>query len=133
MIENRTGAAGAIGAEAVAKSTDGHTILAIAGSVISINPFLNQLSFDPNRDRQPVAAIARIGLFLVMRADMPPKNLKEFVAHLKADPGRLSYGTPGNGSSPHVVGEMFKAQAGVFSLHIPYRGSAPALQDLLDG
>lgn len=133
VIENRTGVAGAIGAEAVAKSTDGHTILATAGSVISINPFLNQLSFDPNRDLQPVAAIARIGLFLVMRADLPPKNLKEFVAHLKANPGRLSYGTPGNGSSPHVVGEMFKAQAGVFSLHIPYRGSAPALQDLLGG
>ncbi|MBL8380693.1 MAG: tripartite tricarboxylate transporter substrate binding protein [Burkholderiales bacterium] len=133
VIETRTGVGGAIGAEAAAKATDGHTILMTAGSVISVNPFVNPLPFDPNRDLVPVAAVARVALFLVMRADLPPKNLKEFVAYLKANPGRLSYGSPGNGSSPHVVGEMFKAQAGVFSVHIPYRGSAPALQDLLGG
>ena len=134
VIENRTGASGAIGADAVAKATpDGYTILVTAGSTIAINNMLNPMPFDPTRDLAPVAAIARLNLFLVMRSDLAPKNIKEFVAHLKANPGRLSYGTPGSGSSPHIAGEMFKSQAGVFAVHVPYRGSAPALQDLLAG
>ena len=134
VIENRTGASGAIGADAVAKATpDGYTILVTAGSTIAINNLLNPMPFDPTRDLAPVAAIARLNLFLVMRSDLAPKNVKEFVAYLKANPGRLSYGTPGSGSSPHIAGEMFKSQAGVFAVHVPYRGSAPALQDLLAG
>ncbi len=134
VIENRPGAAGSLAAEATAKAVaDGYTILVTAGSTISINPLINTLTYDPFRDLTPVAALARLNMFLVLRSELPPKNVREFVAWLKANPGKFSYGTPGSGSSPHIAGEMFKSKAGVFAVHVPYRGSAPALQDLLGG
>ena len=132
IIENRPGASGSVAAEATVRApADGYTILVTAGSTISINPLINTLTYDPFKDLTPVAALARLNLFLVVRSELPPKNVKEFVAWLKASPGKFSYGTPGSGSSPHIAGEMFKSKAGVFAVHVPYRGSAPALQDLL--
>jgi tripartite-type tricarboxylate transporter receptor subunit TctC len=135
VIENRPGAGGNIGADAVAKAPgDGYTLLMSSGGTISINPALYQkMPFDPARDLQPVAAAARVLVFLVARPDLPPKNIAEFIAYLRANPGKLSYGSPGNGSSPHLAGEMFKSAARVFAIHIPYRGAAPALTDLLGG
>ena len=105
-----------------------------SGGMVSVNPHLySRMSFDPAKDLVPVAAAARVLVFLVARPALPPTNVREFIAYLKANPGKLSYGSPGNGSSPHLAGEMFKSQAGVFALHVPYRGAAPALQDLLAG
>lgn len=135
IIENRAGASGMIGAEAVAKSpADGHTLLMTAGSAITTNPFIYaSMPYDSDKDLVPVAAAARITLFLVARANLPVKNAQEFLAYLKANPGKLSYASAGNATGLHLAGEMLKSQAGVFALHVPYRGSTPALQDLLAG
>jgi tripartite-type tricarboxylate transporter receptor subunit TctC len=135
VVENRAGAGGNIGGDAVAKSpADGYTLLMSSGGMVSINPALYpKMPFDPTKDIVPVAAAARVLVFLEAKAGMPVNNAKEFLAYLKANPGRTSFGTPGNGSSPHLAAEMMKTQAGVFSTHIPYRGAAPALQDLLAG
>ncbi|MBW0171979.1 MAG: tripartite tricarboxylate transporter substrate binding protein [Hydrogenophaga sp.] len=135
IIENRAGASGMIGAEVVAKSpADGHTLLMTAGSAITTNPFIYaSMPYDSDKDLVPVAAAARITLFLVARADLPVKNAQEFLAYLKANPGKLSYASAGNATGLHLAGEMLKSQAGVYALHVPYRGSTPALQDLLAG
>ena len=135
LIENRPGAGGNIGADAVAKSAaDGYTLLFSSGGTISINPHLYaKMPFDPAKDLQPIAAAARILVFLVMRPELPPKDIREFIAYVRANPGRLSYGSPGNGSSPHLAGEMFKSATQLYATHIPYRGAAPALTDLLGG
>ena len=135
VIDNRSGVAGNIGAELVARAAaDGYTLLASPGSVITINPFLYaKMKFDPFKDLVPVAAAANIVSLLVVRQDLPVKNLDEFIAYAKSHPGRLSYSSPGAGSTPHLAGEMFKARTGVFATHIPYRGAAAALQDVLAG
>jgi tripartite-type tricarboxylate transporter receptor subunit TctC len=135
VVDNRGGAGGIIGADAVAKSpADGYTFLLSSGSAAAIVPLLNnKMPYDAAKDLIPVAAGARLELFLVVRADAPYKTYAEFVAHAKRNPGRLSYGSPGNGTSPHIAGEMLKSQAGIFTVHIPYRGSAAVLQDLLAG
>ncbi|MDP9928550.1 Bug family tripartite tricarboxylate transporter substrate binding protein [Variovorax paradoxus] len=135
VVENRAGANGNVGGEAVARApADGYTLLMSSGGMVSVNPHLYaRMSFDPTKDLMPVAAAARVLVFLVTRPSLPPTNVREFITYLKANPGKLSYGSPGNGSSPHLAGEMFKSQAGVFALHVPYRGAAPALQDLLAG
>ena len=135
VVENRAGANGNIGGEAVAKAApDGYTLLMSSGGMVSVNPHIYaRMSFDPARDLVPVASAARVLVYLLVRPGLPPNNIAEFIAHLKANPGKLSYGSPGNGSSPHLAGEMMKSQAGVFAVHVPYRGAAPALQDLLAG
>jgi tripartite-type tricarboxylate transporter receptor subunit TctC len=91
------------------------------------------MTFDPAKDLTPVAAAARVSVYLVVRPEFPAKNVQEFLAYAKANPGKLSYGSPGNGSSPHLASEMMNGQAGTSARHIPYRGAAPALQDLLGG
>jgi tripartite-type tricarboxylate transporter receptor subunit TctC len=135
VVDNRGGAGGIIGADAAAKSpADGYTFLLSSGSAAAIVPLLNnKMPYDAAKDLIPVAAGARLELFLVVRADAPYKTYAEFIAHAKRNPGRLSYGSPGNGTSPHIAGEMLKSQAGIFTVHIPYRGSAAVLQDLLAG
>jgi len=134
-VENRGGAGGNLGGEAVAKSpADGHTLLFSSGGMVSVNPHLYpKMPFDPAKDLAPVAATARVLVFLVVRAESPVKDFVGFLADLKAHPGRRSFGSPGNGSSPHLATEMLKDMAGVFAVHIPYRGAAPALTDLLGG
>jgi len=135
VVENRGGANGNVGGEAVARApADGYTLLMSSGGMVSVNPHLYaKMSFDPAKDLVPVAAAARVLVFLVVKPALPPQNVRDFIAYLKANPGKLSYGSPGTGSSPHLAGEMFKSQAGVFAVHVPYRGAAPALQDLLAG
>jgi tripartite-type tricarboxylate transporter receptor subunit TctC len=135
VVENRSGAGGILGADAAAKAApDGYTILLSSGSAMSIVPHVAaKMPFDPVKDLVPVAAGARLELFLVSRSDLPFNNYADFIKHIKANPGKLSYGSPGNGTSPHLAGEMLKSQAGVYSVHIPYRGSGAALQDLLAG
>lgn len=135
VIENRAGAGGTIGVDAVAKSpADGYTLLMTAGSTMSIVPHvLPSLPYNPTRDLVPVAAAARIENFLIIRADLPAKTYAQFVEHLKRNPAKLSYGSAGNGTSPHIAAELWKEAAGVRALHVPYRGTAPAIQDLLGG
>ena len=136
VVENRPGAGGNIGSDAVAKApADGYTLLMSSGGTVSINPHIYpKMPFDPLKDIVPVAAAARVLVFLeVNPSKVLSSNVQGFLAQMKANPGRLSFGSPGNGSSPHLAAEMMKAQAGVYALHIPYRGAAPALQDLLAG
>lgn len=135
VVENRAGSGGNIGGEAVAKSPpDGYTLLMSSGGMVSVNPHIYaKMPFDPAKDLVPVAAAARVLVFLVVRTENPSKDFKAFLADLKAHPGQRSFGSPGNGSSPHLAGEMMKSQAGVFAVHVPYRGAAPALTDLLGG
>jgi tripartite-type tricarboxylate transporter receptor subunit TctC len=135
VVENRGGANGNIGGEAVAKApADGYTLLMSSGGMVSVNPHLYpKMSFNPAKDLVPVAAAARVLVFLEVKPVMPVNDVKEFLAYLKANPGKLSFGTPGNGSSPHLAAEMMKAQTNTFAVHVPYRGAAPAMQDLLGG
>ena len=135
VIENRPGANGNIGADAVAKSAaDGYTLLMSSGGTVSINPHLYpNMPFDPDKDIVPVAAAARVLVFLVVRPEVPATTVAEFIAYARANPGKLSFGSPGNGSSPHIAAEMFKGASRTFMVHIPYRGGAPALTDLLGG
>ena len=133
VVENRSGASGTIGADAVAKAApDGYTLLLSSGSAMSIVPHLQKLPYDP-KDLVPVAPGARLEVFLVTRGDLPVGNVQEFFRYLRANPGRLSYASPGSGSSPHIAGEMMKDQGKVFAVHIPYRGSAAVVQDMLAG
>ncbi len=135
VVENRAGSGGNLGGDAVAKSPpDGYTLLMSSGGMVSVNPHIySKMPFDPAKDLTPVAAAARVLVFLVVRPEFPAADAKGFMAHLKANPGKRSFGSPGNGSSPHLAGEMMKAQAGLFAVHVPYRGAAPALTDLLAG
>lgn len=136
VVENRAGANGNIAGDFVAKQpADGYTLLMSSGGTVSINPHLyEKMPFDPNKDLQPVAAAARVLVFLEVNPQkVPVNNAKEFITYLKSNPGKLAYGTPGNGSSPHLAAEMMKAQLNAFATHIPYRGAAPAMQDLLGG
>ena len=135
VVENRAGSGGNIGGEAVAKSPpDGYTLLMSSGGMVSVNPHIYaRMPFDPAKDLVPVAAAARVLVFLVVRSENPSKDFRAFLADLKANPGQRSFGSPGNGSSPHLAGEMMKSMTGVYAVHVPYRGAAPALTDLLGG
>ena len=135
VVDNRPGANGNIGAEAVAKSPgDGYTLLMSSGGAVSINPFLYaKMPFDAEKDLVPVASVAVVRVYLVTHPSVPASSVKELVAYMKANPGKLSFGSAGTGSSPHIAGEMFKRAAQVDATHVPYKGAAPALADLLGG
>ncbi len=122
VIDNKPGAGGNIGSGEVAKApADGHTLLMSSGGAITLNPLIyTKMTFDPERDLLPVAAVARVLVFLETHPSLPVANVREFVAYAKAHPGRLSFGSPGQGSSPHLAGEMFKT-------HGRLRGGARAL------
>ena len=135
VVENRPGANGNLGADAVAKSAaDGYTLLMSSGGAMTVNPFLYaNMPFDPAKDLTPVASAARVLVFLMAHPSVPANNVKEFFAYVKAHPGKLSYASAGSGSSPHLSAEMMKRGLGLFAVHVPYRGAAPALTDLLAG
>lgn len=135
VIENVPGAGGSIGAERVSKSpADGYTILMGHIGTLAINPSLYpKLPYDPQRSFTPVAWIARVPNVLVVNASMPVRSLQELIALAKSRPGHLSYGSGGNGSAAHMTMEYLKMQTGSSFLHIPYRGTAPSVTDLLGG
>ena len=135
VIDNKPGAGGNIGSGEVAKSpADGYTLLMSSGGAITLNPLIyTKMTFSPEKDLAPVAAVARVLVFLETHPSLPVTNVKEFVAYAKANPGKLSFGSPGQGSSPHLAGEMFKRMAGIEAAHVPYRGAGPALTDMLGG
>src|SRR5713101_4295076 len=132
VIENRPGAGTNIGTEAVAKAPpDGYTLLLIS-TPSAINATLyEKLNFNFIRDIAPVATITRQPFVMVVNPSVPAKTVPEFIAYAKANPGQINMASAGNGTGPHVAGELFKMMAGVDMVHVPYRGSGPALTDLL--
>ena len=134
VIDNRAGAAGSIGTDIVAKSTpDGYTLLMGSTSSLSVIPNLQKVPYDPIKDFTPVSLVAYIPHVLVINNDVPAKTLAQFIAYAKANPGKLSYASSGNGTPHQIAVEMFKKMAGVFIVHIPYKGTAPGLTDLMSG
>jgi tripartite-type tricarboxylate transporter receptor subunit TctC len=135
IVENKAGANGNIGGEMAARSApDGYTLLMSSGGMVAINPHLYaSMAFDPAKDLVPVASVARVPFYLVVRTETRTQDFKAFVADLKANPGKRNFGSPGIGSSPHLAAEMLKKMTGTDAVHVPYRGAAPALNDLLAG
>ena len=134
VVDNRPGAGGNVGMDAVAKAEpDGYTLL--MGPIgLAINPALYpKMAFDPQRDFAPIGLYAGVPNLLVVHPSVPANNVAELIAHARANPGKLAYASNGNGTSSHLAAEMLKAAAGLYILHIPYRGGAPAMQDLLAG
>jgi tripartite-type tricarboxylate transporter receptor subunit TctC len=135
IIENRAGAGGNIGTVAAAKAPkDGYTLLLTLSSAHVTNPFLyKNAGFDPVKDFEPIAPVATAGYLLVAGADFPAKNVKELVELAKKKPGDISYGSAGNGTLNHLLGEMLKKQAGIDIQHVPYKGAAAAVNDVIGG
>lgn len=135
LVENRAGGDGYIGFDAVSRSdADGHTLLYSPGSSMMIAPHIVvRPDLDPIKVLTPVAATGGVSLYVIAHPEQPFKKLDEFIAYARANPGKLNYGTPGNGTSPHIAVEVFKREAKVNLNHVPYKGAGPALQDLMGG
>jgi tripartite-type tricarboxylate transporter receptor subunit TctC len=136
IVENRAGAGGNTGADAVAKSDpDGYTLLFSAPGPIVVNQTLytKGLPFDPAKDFAPIAIFAFTPIVLMVNPDMPVNNVKELIAFAKAKPGKVYFGSAGMGSTPHLSGELFKSMTRTEITHVPYRGTAPAMNDLIGG
>ena len=135
IIDNRPGANGNIGTEYAAKATaDGYTLLMVTAGTHGINPSLyRKLGFDAVKDFAPVSLVAMVPNIFVVNNAVPVKDIKEFIAYAKANAGKLNYGSPGNGSTAHLSMELFKSMTGIQMVHIPYKGSAGVLADLIGG
>jgi|KBSMisStaDraftv2_1062788.scaffolds.fasta_scaffold02822_11 tripartite-type tricarboxylate transporter receptor subunit TctC len=135
IIDNRPGANGNIGTEYAAKATpDGYTILMVTAGTHGINPSLyRKLGFDAVKDFEAVSLVAMVPNIFVVNNSLPAKDVREFIAYAKANPGKLNYGSPGNGSTAHLSMELFKSMTGIQMVHIPYKGSAGVLADLIGG
>lgn len=135
IVDYKSGAGGAVGAQFVMQSpADGYTLLLANTGTMVINPAIYTKSpYDTLKDFQPVARTAQQPLALIINKDVPANSLKEFVAYAKANPGKLNYGSAGNGGISHLVPEMLKSETGIFMVHIPFKGSAPAFTDLIAG
>jgi tripartite-type tricarboxylate transporter receptor subunit TctC len=133
VIDNRPGGSGMIGAQAVAQAEpDGYTVLYDA-SAFAVNPALRKMAFDPAKDLVPVSLAVTVPNIFVVPPNAPYKTVQEFVDYARKNPGKLTYASYGAGSAAHLIGELLKARAGIDLLHVPYKGGAPALTDLMGG
>jgi tripartite-type tricarboxylate transporter receptor subunit TctC len=134
VVENRTGGGGVIGADFVAKAAaDGYTVYVGFHATQTVLPHLQRLPYDPENDFLPVTVAVKSANILVINPSVPARSLQELIAHAKANPGKLTYASQGNGSSGHIVAEQLKQVGGLDIVHVPYRGAAPAVQDLVAG
>jgi tripartite-type tricarboxylate transporter receptor subunit TctC len=132
LIDNRGGQAGVLGTDAVAKANpDGYTIGIVSASALAISPTMEKVAYDVARDFAPVTLVATVPEMLVVTSNVPAHNMAELVALAKAKPGKLNYASAGVGGLPHLAGELFKLTAKLDIVHVPYRGAAPAINDLL--
>jgi tripartite-type tricarboxylate transporter receptor subunit TctC len=135
VIENRPGAGGNVAAEQVARAgADGHTLLMGNNSILATNAALyKKINFDPEADFAPISLIGSQANILVVNPQLPVRTMAELIAYAKANPGKVNYGSSGYGAAAHLAAELFKAEAKVDIVHVPYKGAAPALQDLIAG
>jgi len=134
FVDNKPGAAGNIAMQEVANSTDEHTLILGHIGTLAINPYIfAKLPYDANRDFVPVTLVSKVPSLYVVHPDLPVKNLKEFIAYAKGQPGKLNYGSAGNGSAGHLAFEYLKLVSDTFVVHVPYRGTGPMLTDLMAG
>ena len=133
VVENRPGVSNTLAADITAKSTDGHTLVMGVSTAHAIAPHLLKLGYDNDKDLVPVVFVGAVPNVLVVNNALPAESVQALIQLAKAKPGQLNYATSGSGSTQHIAAELFKDQAGVFITHIPYRGSGPALVDLVGG
>jgi tripartite-type tricarboxylate transporter receptor subunit TctC len=134
VVENKPGAGGAIGTDSVAKSAgDGYTLLAASSGPISIMPNLQKTPYDPLKDLAPVSVICTNSFALVTRPNFPAATAREFVALVRANPDKFAFSSSGTGATAHLIAELFNSMAGLKARHVPYKGSAPALTDVMNG
>jgi tripartite-type tricarboxylate transporter receptor subunit TctC len=133
-VENKPGGAGNVAMQEVARADDQHTVILGHIGTLAVNPYIfDKLPYDANRDFRPISLLAKVPSLYLVRPDLPVKNLKEFIEYARKNPGKLNYGSAGNGSAGHLAMEYLKMATGTFILHVPYRGSGPQLTDLLAG
>jgi len=134
IIDNRGGQGGVIGTDLVAKAKpDGYTIAISSAGALAISPSMEKVAYDTLKDLAPVTLVAKVPEMLVVAENVPAKNMQELVALAKKEPGKLNFASSGPGSLPHLAGELFKLTAKIDIVHVPYRGAAPAVNDLLGG
>jgi tripartite-type tricarboxylate transporter receptor subunit TctC len=134
FVDNKPGAAGNLAMQEVARAEDQHTVILGHIGTLAVNPYIfDRLPYDANRDFKPVSLLAKVPSLYLVHPDLPAKTLPEFVALAKKQPGRLNYGSAGNGSAGHLAMEYLKKESGTFITHVPYRGTGPMLTDLLAG
>jgi tripartite-type tricarboxylate transporter receptor subunit TctC len=135
VVENRAGASTMIGAEIVARApADGYTLLMGSVTTLSINPSLfPKIAYDPQRDFAPITVVSSVPMFLIATPGLGVNTLQELIARAKAQPGKLNYSSPGQGTSPHLAGALFATMAGINTVHVPYKGAAAGTQDVIAG
>ena len=133
IVDNKPGAGTVIGVDATAKASDNLTVGGVANSFTVNQSLIKNLPYNTTKDLQPVVLMARTANVLAVKSSLPVNNLKELIEYAKKNPGKLSYASFGNGTTAHFAGEMLKSMAGIYVVHIPYRGQGPALTDLLAG
>lgn len=133
-VDNKPGAGGNVAMQEVARADDQHTIILGHIGTLAVNQYIfDKLPYDPNKDFKPISLLAKVPSLYLVHPDLPVKNLREFIAHAKSNPGKLTYGSAGNGSAGHLAMEYLKMVSETFMLHVPYRGTGPQLTDLLAG